>query len=42
MPILFSVVTVLVTCSRAAERGRLRADEHGDDQVGTDAVRDEQ
>ena len=42
MPIIFSVVTVLVTCSRPAERGRLRADEHGDDQVGTDAVRDEQ
>ena len=42
MPILFSVVTVLVTCSRAAERVRQRADEHGEDQVGTDAVRDEQ
>ena len=41
MPIIFSVVTVLVTCSRDTERVRLRADEHGDDQVGTDAVRDD-
>ena len=42
MPIIFSVVTVLVTCSRAAERGRLRADEHGEDQVVTEAAWDEQ